>query len=404
MDALVIAMIAQVVFWTSVLLLTYCFVGYPLLVCLWARLRPYPVTRRGWEPTVTLIVVAHNEAARIDDRLANLTSLDYPRHRLQILLASDGSTDGTAERARAWKGAGVLVLAFAQRRGKPAVLSDTLELARGEIVVLADARQRFAPDAIRALVAPLADPTVGVVSGELLFAAETNESVLGEGVGAYWRYEKLIRWSESRVGSTVRATGAIYAIRRNLFEPIPADTILDDVWLPMRIARQGYRVVFEPGARAWDRAPATAAEEFARKVRTLVGNFQLLARERWLLSPWRNRLWLQTVSHLMPRLVTPFLLLAALGADLFLAGDSRLHRVTLAGQLAFYAAALGGHALRAARRRIRILTIPYVICLLNVAALVACLRFVRGRQAVTWDKPARATSLRGRGELVRKAS
>jgi hypothetical protein len=163
-------------------------------------------------------------------------------------------------------------------------------------------------------------------------------------------------------------------------------------------------VVFEPGARAWDRAPATAAEEFARKVRTLVGNFQLLARERWLLSPWRNRLWLQTVSHLMPRLVTPFLLLAALGADLFLAGDSRLHRVTLAGQLAFYAAALGGHALRAARRRIRILTIPYVICLLNVAALVACLRFVRGRQAVTWDKPARATSLRGRGALVRKAS
>ncbi len=398
-------MLASILFWTSVLLLTYAFVGYPAAVCLLARLRPRPVSRRRWEPTVTLVIVAHDEAARIDARLANLASIDYPHDRLQILVASDGSTDDTVERARAWQRAGVQVLAFEERRGKPAVLDDALPLARGEIVVLADARQQWAPDAVRALVASFADPTVGVVSGELLFARDGDGGAVGEGVGVYWRYEKLIRWSESRVGSTVRATGAIYAIRRRLFEPIPGDTILDDVWLPMRIARRGYRVLFEPAARAWDRAPATAAQEFTRKVRTLAGNFQLLARERWLLDPVRNPLWLQTVSHLMPRLLTPFLLLTALGADLVLAAaGSPLHRVTLAGQLAFYAAALAAHALRDTGRRPRALAVPYVICLLSVAALVAFVRFATGRQAVTWDRAAPPTPLRARDELARKAS
>ncbi len=396
---------AQFLFWASVLLLAYTFLGYPALVCLWARFRPRPVSRQPWEPTVALVVVAHNEAARIDGRLANLTALDYPRHRLQILVASDGSTDGTAALARAWEPAGVEVIAFGRRRGKPAVLNDVLRLARGEIVVLADARQRFAPDAVRALVASFADPAVGAVSGELILTGDEDESAVGEGVGVYWRYEKLIRWSESRVDSAVRATGAISAIRRSLFEPIPGDTILDDVWLPMRIARRGYRVLFEPAAHAWDRAPATAAQEFARKVRTLAGNFQLFARERWLLNPFRNRLWLQTVSHTMPRLLTPFLLLTALGADLLLAAGSPFHRWTLAGQIAFYAAALGGHALRGTRRRVRVLAVPYVICLLSVAALVAAFRFITGHQSVTWDKPPASAGEQARArEPRRKAS
>src|SRR5262249_17688050 len=159
---------AQFLFWTSVLFLAYTFLGYPALVCLWARLRPRPVSRQRWEPTVTLVVVAHNEAVQIDGRLANLTALDYPRQRLQILVASDGASDGTAERARAWEPEGVEVVAFERRRGKPAVLNDVLRLARGEIVVLADARQRFASNAVRALVAAFGDPGVGAVSGELI--------------------------------------------------------------------------------------------------------------------------------------------------------------------------------------------------------------------------------------------
>ena len=165
--------------------------------------------------------------------------------------------------------------AFAVRRGKAAVLNDVVPRASGAIVVLADARQRFEPDTVRALTRPFADPAVGAVSGELILTETPDGPTVGRGVGVYWRYEKLIRKSESRVDSTVGATGAIYAIRRELFEPIPEDTLLDDVLIPLRIVRRGYRVLFEPAARAWDRVAASAGEELARKVRTLAGNFQL---------------------------------------------------------------------------------------------------------------------------------
>jgi hypothetical protein len=186
------------------------------------------------------------------------------------------------------------------------------------------------------------------------------------------------------VASTVGVTGAVYAIRRDLFEPVPEDTILDDVLIPLRIVRRGYRVLFEPAARATDQL-ATSRQEFARKVRTLAGNFQLFAREGWLLDPRRNRLWLQTVSHKALRLLAPVLHVAALGANVALAGAAP-YRDLLLGHLAFYAAALGGYALRSGRRRIPLLALPYALCLLNWATVVGFVRFATGRQRVTWDR------------------
>jgi len=268
----------QVLFWASVLLLGYTYLGYPVLIWVWAALRSRPPHPEDAEPTVSLVIVAHNEATRIIGRLENLLSLDYPRDRLEILLASDGSTDGTAARARAYEQAGVRIIAFETRRGKPAVLNDLIPKVQGEIVVLSDARQRFEAGALRALVGPFADPHVGAVSGELMLTDNAAGTAVGEGVGFYWRYEKFIRRNESRVDSAVGATGAIYAFRRNLFESIPEDTIGDDLLIPMRIVRRGYRVFFEAGARAYDRAAATAGEEFRRKVRTIVGYFQIFAR------------------------------------------------------------------------------------------------------------------------------
>jgi cellulose synthase/poly-beta-1,6-N-acetylglucosamine synthase-like glycosyltransferase len=373
-------------FWASVLLVGYTYIGYPALMRVWAALRPRSTASRAIAPTVTVVIIAHNEAPRIQGRLANLLALEYPQDRLEILVASDGSTDGTPERACAYEDGGVRVIPFVARRGKPAVLNELVRQARGEIVILADARQRFQTGALRQLVAPFADPEVGAVSGELVLTGNADGTAVGEGVGFYWRYEKLIRWSESRVDSAVGATGAIYAIRRDLFEAIPEDTVLDDVLIPMRIARRGYRVLFEPRACAFDLAAATADEEFRRKVRTIAGNFQLFARERWLLNPLRNRLWFQTISHKGLRLLTPLLLITAFGANLFLA-DSPFYRWMLMGQISFYAAALGGYALRDARRRIPLLTVPYVACLLSWATVVALLRFVTKRQAVTWEKP-----------------
>ena len=377
--------VEKILFWTCGLLLAYTYVGYPALAWARAALRPRPPRADSIEPDVTVVLAVHNESERIAGRIENLLAIDYPRDRIEILVGSDGSTDGTVERARAFEQDGVSVVAFGSRRGKPAILNDLVPKARGDIVVLGDARQRFDPDAICALVRPFADPRVGVVSGELILAANEDGTPVGDGLGFYWRYEKFIRRHESRAASTPGATGAIYAIRRELFQPIAEDTILDDVLIPLRIARRGYRVLLEPRARAWDRVAGSGREEFTRKTRTMAGKFQLFARERWLLSPWRNPLWLQTVSRIGLRLLAPLFLIAALGASVLLTHDA-FFAAALAAQLVFYLMALGGYLARNARRRIPLLSVPYVFCLLNWTIVVGFVRFVTGRQRVTWDR------------------
>lgn len=378
-----------IVFWASIALLVYVYAGYPALAWMRARWWPRPVREGDDLPTVTVIVVAFDEAERIGRRIENLLALDYPRERLDIVIASDGSTDGTVARARAFERDGVSVVAFASRRGKAAVLDDVIPSARGEIVVLGDARQRYEAGTVRALVRSFADPGVGAVSGELILSdAPEGEEAVGAGVGLYWRYEKLIRRSESRVDSMVGATGAVYAIRRALFSPIPGDTVLDDVLIPLSIVRRGYRALFEPRARAWDRVAASAEEELTRKVRTLAGNFQLFSRERWLLDPSRNRIWLATVSHKGLRLLGPALHALALATTVALAVEP-LYAVLLAGQVTFYAAALGGHAARRAGRKSPVLAVPYVLCLLNWATVLGFVRFATGRQRATWTRAAR---------------
>ncbi len=371
----------QAVFWSSVLLLGYANVGYPVLLFAWARLRPRPFLKGNRKPTVTVVIAAHNEALLIEARLANLLSSDYPKDRLDILLGLDGCTDKTADRARALGATAVSVIEFDERRGKPSVLNALVPLATGEVVVFGDARQRYSAEAIGALVAPFADPLVGAVTGDLILT-EGDGRPLEQGLGLYWRCEKSIRRNESRVGSVVGVTGAIYAIRRELFEALPPDTILDDVLVPMRIARRGYRVVFEPFARAYDGAPSSLSGEFARKVRTISGNFQLFAREAWLLGPG-NPLLLQTVSHKALRLLTPALLLLAFVTNLLLL-DRALFQFILLAQFAFYLVASFGHALR--HLKIPGLAVPYVVCMLASATTMAFFRHLAGQQKVTWSK------------------
>jgi poly-beta-1,6-N-acetyl-D-glucosamine synthase len=238
--------------------------------------------------------------------------------------------------------------------------------------------------ALRALVANFADPGVGVVSGHLIMTAGIDAEIGGEGAAMYWHYEKLIRSTESKGGSTVGATGAIYAIRRSLFEPIPLDTILDDVLIPVRIARRGYQVVFESAAKAFDVAPPTAHGELVRKARTIGGTFQLFARERWLLNPRVNPLWFETVSHKALRLTLPVLLAALFVSNLALL-DWWPYQVTMAGQITFYAAAIAGCGQRA-RCRLLMLKLPYTMCLLGWATVVGFVRFVTAHQQVTWDR------------------
>jgi cellulose synthase/poly-beta-1,6-N-acetylglucosamine synthase-like glycosyltransferase len=352
-------------------------------VKIWASLRSRPSQPEFWNPTVSILVVAHNEAGRICQRIENLLALDYEAGRLDIVIASDASTDATVALSQAYASSGVRVEAFDAHRGKPAVLNQLIPGLKGEIVVLMDVRQQVSPDAVRMLVDDFSDPAVGAVSGELLL----TEGGVGEeglqGVGFYWRYEKFIRLNESLIDSTVGVTGALYAIRRELFEPIPDDTILDDVLIPMHIVRKGYRVLFEAAAQAHDVLSSNARMGFRRKVRTIAGNFQLVCRNRWLLNPFSNRLWFQTISHKLLRLLGPVFLLLMLLANLFLL-DQPLYQLTVALQSLFYLSALVGQMLPEVARGRAWLSVPQTFCLLNWSTAVGFYRFVTKQQRVTW--------------------
>jgi len=365
-----------IAFWLSVAFVLYAYVGYPALLAVWARVRHgvrSQVSDNGSQPSefanrdsrfttpgVSVIVAARNEARRLPERIANLLASDYPLDRIQIIVASDGSTDDTAAALAPYRDRVTLLLL--PPRGKAAALNAAVLHARHPILVFADARQRFAPDAIRRLVAAFSQSGVGAVSGELVIDCEADQdaaehSTIGDGVGAYWKYEKWIRRNEACVGSSIGVTGAIYAMRRWLWQPLPADAILDDVLGPMRIVQRGYRVHFEPGARAFDRTASDASAELRRKTRTLAGNFQLLRYEPRLIVPGRNPVWLQFVSHKLARLMVPYALIALLVSSAWLTSRSPLYTMAFAGQVMFYGLALYGALLD---RRARVTAAPAV--------------------------------------------
>ncbi|HEX6200554.1 MAG TPA: glycosyltransferase family 2 protein [Thermoanaerobaculia bacterium] len=334
--------IVEAVFWASFVFVAYVYVGYPLLVAFWSRVARRPVAKGDWEPAVSLVIAAYNERDTIAGKIENCLGLDYPADKLEIVVSLDGSTDGTGEVLERLLGEGpcatVRVVGSRRHEGKAAALNRAVEAARGEILVFCDARQRIEPGAVRELVADLRDPSVGAVTGELMLL-DDDEHEAADGVGLYWRYEKALRAMESRIHSTVGATGALYAIRRELFQPIPEAAILDDVIVPMGAVLAGKRTVFEPRARAHDRV-CPPEQEFKRKVRTLVGNFQLVALMPELLVPGRNPVFLQFLSHKIGRLLVPHFLVLLFASNLFL--REGFYLVFLVGQCGFYLLAGAG--------------------------------------------------------------
>jgi cellulose synthase/poly-beta-1,6-N-acetylglucosamine synthase-like glycosyltransferase len=305
-----------------------------------------------------------------------LAELNYPPERYEVIVVSDGSSDSTNQILTLQANNRVRVLLVPDRQGKASALNRGIQEAQGEIIVFTDARQIIEPDALSCLVASFADPSVGCVSGELMLG-ERDWAASGDGLGLYWRIEKKIRQWEGASGSVVGATGAVYAARKDLLVPLPAGTLLDDVYLPLHVARQGKRVLFEPRARAWDRPAASLRGEFRRKVRTLTGNYQLLQIAPWLLTR-ANPVRFEFVCHKLLRLLVPFALTGVLFGSMFLPGVA--YKLVLALQLLFYGSTLMVVLQFRLGSAIRLGNTAIAFVVLNAAAFVALFCFLTGKK------------------------
>ena len=374
-----------IVLYGSLAVIVYSYLGYPVILSLWASLKGKPVLKstKKIAPSVTVVIAAWNEEARIQARVRNVLDQDYPHSNLDVLVVSDGSTDGTAAAVFSMGSDRVTVLSLEDRKGKAVAINHGVAAARGEIIVFADARQRFSSTTVRELVGNFADPSVGAVTGDLILEDIGQHAGRSHAAGMYWKIEKWIRRNEGAIDSVAGVTGAVYAIRRRLYSILPPNTVLDDLLVPMRIAMNGYRVVFEPGALAFDSVAGDYRVEFARKVRTLAGNYQAMSLCPGLLLPWRNRLFFQFWSHKVTRLMAPFCLVLLFFANL-LVRHGWLDMLLML-QLVSYAVAGAGWGLRIFGVRESWTSPAFTFCLFNYAALVGAFKFFRSRPIV-WSK------------------
>jgi cellulose synthase/poly-beta-1,6-N-acetylglucosamine synthase-like glycosyltransferase len=365
------------VFWFSFAIVGYTYVGYFVFLSVLARLRREPVLKQAIVPPVSIVIAARNEEARLPAKLADLLLQNYPKDRLQIVVVSDGSVDGTAALLRTHS-LDLVPIILEEPQGKAAALNHAVRVATGDVLLFLDVRQSLEASAITRLVACFADPGVGAVSGELLLESGSGISS-SNALGMYWKIEKALRRLESASGSVVGATGAIYAIRRELYTEMPAGTILDDVFVPMHVVRQGKRVVFEPTAIARDHIFSEKGKEFSRKVRTLTGNYQLVQLAPWLVTR-ANPVLFRFISHKLLRLLAPFLLILMLAISATVHGS--MFRAIFLLELAFYSMAAAG-TLRPSSRRFKPVAMATTFVVLNIAAAVSFYNFVT-RQDKVW--------------------
>ncbi|MFA6320567.1 MAG: glycosyltransferase family 2 protein [Candidatus Omnitrophota bacterium] len=377
------------IFWISAVALFYTYLGYPLFLALHAKLSADKVKKdMAHKPNISVIISAYNEEDHIEQKIENLLRSDYPPEKFEILVGSDGSNDKTAEILSHLSKNKVKVFVFPDRRGKPSVLNDLVGKAGGDVLVFCDARQLFDKNAISQLAANFADDKVGCVSGELVFEKSDSDNGVSEGVGFYWNYEKMMRKSESAVHSMIGATGAIYAIRRKLYTPLPKDTILDDVATPLAIVRQGYRSVWDEEARAYDKPAFTPEEEYRRKVRTLAGNYQAFSLFRDLLVPCKSPVAIYFISHKLLRVLAPFFMISLFVSNLFISGQYPYSFFFICQIIFYVLAILGSFTYETKRKRLiaKIASTAYMFCLLNFTAIAGLHRFITGKQNIAWEK------------------
>ena len=380
----------KILFWSAFFFIFYTYLGYPLVLALLKKISPLPVRKGGLTvlPRVSVVIVGRNESNTIGKRIENLLAQAYPSELLEIVVVSDGSEDemvACAEKALAEqedKRGLSIVLHYPISAGKARGLNIGVSQASGEIVVFTDCRQKFAERALFELVENFADPEVGGVSGELIFYQDETSGLIQE-MGAYWRYEKAIRRLESETGSVVGATGAIYAIRRELFIQHKESTLLDDVVTPLQIIKAGYRMIFDGNARAYDTVSENIGREWQRKVRTLTGNWQILSLYPHFFSFDKPTLFFRFFSHKLSRLLVPYALIGLLISSAIL--TEPIYMVFLAGQILFYLAALAGFFKKDLPGS-GLIRLCHFFCVLNAAAFMSFWYWILGRSASLWKR------------------
>jgi biofilm PGA synthesis N-glycosyltransferase PgaC len=391
----------EFLFWLSLVVVFYTYVGYGLALLALVRLRrlvygkravaPVPV---GGYPTLTLVVAAYNEEACMESKIQNTLALDYPAGLLTLLFVTDGSTDGTPDVVRRYPG--IKLLHSSERRGKIHAIHRAMHVVTTEVVVFTDANTHLNRESLRYLARHYQDPAVGAVSGEKRVAiGDRSDATAGEGM--YWRYESTLKKWDSELYSVVGAAGELFSVRRALYREVPPDTILDDFMISMQIAERGYRIVYEPEAYARELSSENVAEELKRKVRIAAGGIQSIIRLKGLLNPLRHPvLCFQYVGHRVLRwTVAPFLLLLALVSNVVLAmtGPAFPYGILLAGQLLFYGLALAGWFLETRQIKNKVLFVPYYFCMMNYAVVRGIGRYLSGRQSAAWEKSRRRTGI-----------
>jgi cellulose synthase/poly-beta-1,6-N-acetylglucosamine synthase-like glycosyltransferase len=377
------------VYCASLALLVYVYIGYPVLLFIAARVLRRKAVERGADlPRVTLIISAYNEAKVIGGKLRNSLALEYPRERLEILVVSDCSSDQTDEIVRSFSEHGVKLLRMSERSGKTAGLNQAVRQASGEVLVFSDANAEYDRHAIARLVRNFSDPEVGAVTGESRYRIEEDDAST-ESENAYWRYELALKKLESALGSLVGGDGAIYAIRKSLYQEL-GEADLSDFVNPLQVVQQGYRNVYEPEAFSYEGGAENFAAEFRRKVRIVNRAWRATWKMRGLLNPFRYGVFaVQFLSHKVLRWLAPVFMFFLLVANIAIAERSAFYAVTLAGQFFFYAAALAGWLLSRSGNPIFMMNVPYYFCSVNMASLVGLLEALRGRTYTTWTSSRR---------------
>jgi cellulose synthase/poly-beta-1,6-N-acetylglucosamine synthase-like glycosyltransferase len=382
--------VAEIALWGALGIVAYSYAVYPLLIwgCarLFGRKSTIAIPADADLPAVTLLIAAHNEERWIRDRIENALNLDYPPEKLETIIASDGSTDATTEMVGRYAEPRVRLIDYREQRGKATVLNRSIPEAKGEILVFSDANTLFNPDVVRNLVRWFADPSVGAVCGRLVLTDPKTGRNLDS---LYWQYETFLKINESRLGALLGANGAIYALRRDDYVPIPPDTIVDDFMIPLLARmRTGRHIIYDAEAVAWEECPPDIRDEFRRRLRIGAGGFQSILRLWRLLSPGQGWIAFTFVSHKVLRWLCPFMLIVALIANLTCLHTPGYLALLLA-QLAFYALSAAGAIIPGRNAFSRIVRLPAMFTSMNLALLYGFWHWATGQQRGIWRRTAR---------------